>query len=278
MPENAVSGFDLTIPALELQFTTVISFLKEWCKKWVFQKEKADSGYIHFQVRCSLIKKRRLNEIIGVTKLLLPPGHHWSVTTTGVHEGQNFSYVMKADSRLEGPWNDKDDGEDPPVLTRQLKEFLTKDFYPWQTTVYEWCKEQDDRSIKLVYDRKGNLGKSIFAEYLEYHQMAYEIPPFRLLEDIMACVLSVKANKAYIIDMPRALKKDKLAEFYSGLECLKNGIAFDKRYSFKKRRFDRPQVIVFTNTLPDWNFMSKDRWIVYETQDDKSITPYANQV
>ena len=34
------------------------NLLKKWAKKWVFQKEKGDSGYIHYQGRISLIKKR----------------------------------------------------------------------------------------------------------------------------------------------------------------------------------------------------------------------------
>jgi len=44
---------------------------------------------------------------------------HWSVTTKGVHDGANFNYVMKADSRVKGPWIDSE-YTDPPVLTRQL--------------------------------------------------------------------------------------------------------------------------------------------------------------
>lgn len=131
--------------------------------------------------------------------------------------------------------------------------------------------EVDDRSIKLIIDEKGNAGKSIFAEYLEYKGKAWELPPFRQMEDIMQCVMSIKTQKAYLVDIPQAMKKDKLSEFYSGLEALKNGIAYDKRYSFKKRRMDRPQIIVFTNREPCVAFMSMDRWELYDMQADKSI-------
>ena len=72
---------------------------------------------------------------------------------------------------------------------------------------------EDDRTIHLVYDPIGNAGKSIFCEWLEYHGHAYEIPPFRAMEDIMQCVMSIKTQKAFIIDMPRAMKKDKLENF-----------------------------------------------------------------
>lgn len=56
------------------------------------------------------------------------------------------------------------------------------------------------------------------------------------------------------------MKKDKLADFYTGIEVIKNGVAFDKRYTAKKIRFNRPRIVVFTNTLPILSLMSQDRW------------------
>lgn len=70
------------------------------------------------------------------------------------------------------------------------------------------------------------------------------------------------------------MKKDKLGQFYAGLECLKNGYMYDKRYSFKRRRIDRPQIWVFTNTLPAWELMSMDRWQVYEMTADFRLEEY----
>ena len=155
---------------------------------------------------------------------------------------------MKKDTRTRGPWKDDDEEK---VLTRQLRQFMTHERYEWQDQVVGMAREIDDRSIKLIYDTYGNAGKSILAEFMEYSGLAYEIPPFRLMEDLMQCVMSVKTYPAYLVDMPRGMKKDKLGEFYAGLECIKNGVAYDKRYNFRKKRFDRPQLIVFTNVLPD---------------------------
>ena len=90
----------------------------------------------------------------------------------------------------------------------------------------------------------------------------------------MQCCMGVSPQKCYLIDIPRAMKKDKLASFYSGLEALKNGVMYDKRFHFKKRRIDRPQVIVFTNTLPDWDLMSRDRWQVWRMLPDLTMVPY----
>lgn len=73
--------------------------------------------------------------------------------------------------------------------------------------------------------------------------------------------------------MPRGMKKDKLADFYSGIEVIKNGVAYDKRYTAQKIRFNRPRVFVFTNTLPEFNLMSKDRWKVW-TLYENQLKPY----
>lgn len=260
---NPCCTYDFTIPKDKNPDVNIIcKSLTEWCKKWVFQEEKSDKGYEHFQGRVSLIKKGRLSELIGKTKDVFK-GIHWSITCNTVHEGQQFNYVMKADTRVAGPWSDQTH-EEPPPLTRQLIKFREQTPRPWQVKLESLVQEEDDRSIKLIVDLVGNSGKSIFAEYLEYMGLAWEIPPFRAMEDIMQCVMSIKTKKCYLIDMPRAMKKDKLSEFYAGLEALKNGVCYDKRYSFKKRRMDRPQVVVFTNRDPCWAYMSLDRWEIYD--------------
>lgn len=277
---NPVTGYDLTIPAEGAEGfdkNQTIEWLNGWAKKWVFQTERGEiAGKLHQQVRLHLTVRRRIGELISVTKDTLPVGHHWSITSNTVHQGQQFNYVMKADTRVEGPFNDKD-FEVPPPLTRQLRTFMGHDMWPWQTQVLQLVQQSDDRSIKIIYDEFGNAGKSIFCEFLEYQGLAYEVPSFRESEDIMQCVMSQKPKKAYIIDMPRGMKKDKLASFYSGLEMLKNGVAYDKRYSFKKMRFDRPQIIVFTNSWPDWSLMSRDRWELFRMgEGTRRLTSPAN--
>ena len=134
----------------------------------------------------------------------------------------------------------------------------------WQTQVKDIISVYDDRNIIMIVDQTGNCGKSAFAEYMEYEGLAYEIPPMRLMEDIMACCMSIPTQTCYMVDLPRAMKKEKLSDFFSGLECLKNGVMYDKRYKFKKKRIDCPQVVVFSNKFPDKNYLSPDRWKMYK--------------
>jgi hypothetical protein len=271
--DGGLVGYDLTISAANAGFDhNVIGVaLSRYFKKFVFQLEASET-YVHYQFRGHLIKKKTVQAMIKIATENLW-GAHVGATSTTVHAGNSFNYVMKADTKRDGPWTEEDFVL-PPILTRQLAQFHTQEKYPWQTTVDKWCDELDDRAIKLVYDQIGNNGKSIFAEYLEYHGKAFEMPPFRLMEDIMACAMGIKPQKVYLIDMPRGMKKDKLGEFYSGLESLKNGVCYDKRYAFRKRRFDRPQIIVFTNTLPEMSFMSADRWSIWEMDQNKTLSQY----
>lgn len=266
-----IAVYDLVLPAnenWEEHKQQIVKVFKDYAKKWCFQLEEGDSGYKHFQGRFSLIKKRAVHVLQPL--LRAEPGFEKcfgnSLTPTFKENATNMFYVMKKDTRIEGPWKDEDN-EESKVMTKQLRHFLSLDMWDWQLCCIEMAKQIDFRSIKLIYDQGGNHGKSILCEYMEYFDIAYEVPPFRQMEDLMQCVMGVKTYPCYIIDMPRGMKKDKLGEFYAGIECIKNGVAYDKRYKFEKKRFDRPQVIVFTNMLPDFDLLSRDRWTVYEIQD-----------
>jgi len=270
-------GYDVTVNNPSMIPMLMLKLLLGVFKKVVFQLERGTEGTEHYQIRGHLTQKRKLKSMITEFKAGGGPiktiGGHWSITSGGVHTGNNFNYIMKDETRVDGPWTEKD-YEEPPVLTRQLTEFHQLVKYPWQSQIEMLCEQTDNRSINIIYDVAGNSGKSILAEALEYDGKAFELPPMNNMEDIMQFVFSFKSQKVYLIDMPRAMKKDKLCQFYSGIECLKNGVCYDKRYAAKKRRFDRPQIIVFSNCLPDWQFMSPDRWVVWEMTPGKTLKRY----
>lgn len=270
--------FDVTIPGDNYDdWETLHKKLLGWCSQFCFQKEKGEqTGYIHWQVRLQLIHKKTLAALLS--NVVPEIGGNWSVTSTNTHtSAKSFNYVMKEDTRIEGPYDDSSLMTEKPVLTRQLRKFMEHEFYGWQQKCFNFCQEEDDRWIHLIYDKVGNVGKSVFLEFLEYQGMAFEMPPYRHMEDIMEFAHSFPPQKAYIIDMPRGMKKDKLADFYAGLETIKNGVTYDKRYVGKKRRMDRPQIMVYTNMLPAFEFMSMDRWRIHIMQEDKSMKEYTPQ-
>lgn len=261
MSEYPVRGYDFTLPKNDewKEAPDVHDYLRQWMKKYVFQLEKGESGYVHWQGRGSLIKKARASTLKGRFCV----GGHFSVTSSSTFQTEDDKYVMKAETRVDGPYK-SEEYEPPEPKTTQLIEFETHELYPWQQTIVEWCQTVDFRHIKLIYDTKGNRGKSIFAEWLSYRKLANEVPSMRSMEDLLQACFHMPARNAYLIDMPRGMNKGKLGEFYSGLESLKNGMIFDKRYQYRVKRINRPQVIVFTNTLPKFNLLSPDRWQIYE--------------
>jgi len=52
-------------------------------------------------------------------------------------------------------------------------------------------------------------------------------------------------------------------EFWCAIEKLKDGIVYDDRNHFKRIRINKPIVIIFANTLPDFKCLISDRWRVW---------------
>lgn len=266
--KSQVYVYDGTLAADKFGDTTqdvLISYLQKHCKKAVWQLEKGKkNGYLHYQIRISLKEKKFLHQLDPECKI--------TFSITSDENKNNDFYVMKEDTRVDGPWK----LEDFPIKieTTQLKIFKGFALRPYQETILEEIKKFDMRSIDLIYDTVGNVGKSIFSEYCEYLNLVEEVPPFRLMEDIFQWVYGMPKKKAYFIDMPRGMKKDKLGEFYAGIEVIKNGVAYDKRNYAKKCRFDRPRIFIFTNTLPNFELMSKDRWKVWNVNMKYELEPY----
>ena len=268
---NQLAGWDFRYTAEGLTKDDIIGELKGIAKQYVFQLEQGDSGYLHYQGRISLIKKRRLVERHILLKLFKTPPNYLQPTSQPEHYKGDAFYLMKEDTRVDGCWKDTDEVKE---LTRQLKEFAVMDYRPYQEALLKMATIFDMRKIDLIYDPTGNIGKSIFAEHLEYLGIAEEIPPFRMMDDIFQWVASRPIKKCYLVDMPRGMKKDKLGDFYSGVEVIKNGVAYDKRYKAHKIRFDRPRVFIFTNCLPKFQLMSPDRWNVWKVNSAFELEHY----
>jgi hypothetical protein len=277
---SQLTRFDFTIPyyvkdtldPVFVDWEGVHRKLSEWCNRFAFQLEmsnKDGKDYWHWQGRGNLIKRLTLVEMIRKVASDIGGGTHISATSSGVHSsGKAFNYVMKADSRQDGPWTDEIKLDAPTTMTRQLMQFLeiveAGGLYPWQKQLLAELQKKDDRWINHLYDPDGNSGKSIFCEYLCYLKLTHELPMFKDMEKLIAFVFSFSTKPAYVIDMPRGLDKRKLAEFYSGVECLKNGYIFDPRFCGRMKRFDRPQICTFGNAWPDVRLLSQDRWKLWQ--------------
>jgi len=246
---NPCCTWDFTASADKNNKNDIEKLLKEISKKYCFQKEFSDSGYEHFQGRISLKLK---NRITGLKKMV-PKDWHLSITSN--ENKNNQFYVMKEDTRIDGPWKDTDE---VIYIPRQIKEIKT--LYPWQQYIVDNYDVWDTRTINIIVDNKGNCGKSILAGYVRAYKLGFVIPFCNDFRDIMRMIMDVPTKRLYLIDMPRAINKEKLYQMYSALETIKNGYAYDDRYSFKEKVFDCPNIWVFTNNIPDISYLSTDRW------------------
>lgn len=253
----------------------LMDFFKQNTKKWTFQKEKADSGYIHWQGRFSLIKKRsksKLMDLFETSHLKIP--NYLAPTATTNHK-EEFFYSQKADTRILGPFRDQDQQQEV-YIPRQFRDIK---LYPWQQQVITSADIFNDREINLIYDPKGNNGKSTVASICELLHGGVDMPPLNDYKELisLACDICMDTKtrnpKIFLFDMPRAIDKSRLYGLYSAIEQIKKGKLYDCRYHYKKWWIDSPAVWVFTNHLPDMEMLSADRWKIWQIQENK-LQPY----
>lgn len=250
---------------------------KENCKKWGFQVEECpNTKTLHIQARVSLIKKIRMNGLIESLRAdgMLPGSYHLSPTTEGMRDGPAFyQYVNKGLTRVRGPW--RDDDPEPVYIPRQCRKIVK--LHPWQEEILKMIENSNnDRVIYIVYCPCGNKGKSSFCQLLECQGKGICIPPF--CEDAKTLLEWAYAYEAknYFIDCPRSmdLNSEKWRHLWMGIEELKSGRCYDRRYSSKKRNFDAPNVFVFCNKLPSLTgILSEDRIKFWEIDSSLNLVP-----
>lgn len=266
MTTNAISVYDFRYTAGDYTNTDIISFIKKYAKKFVFQQEKGDTGYMHYQGRLSLIKKRRVGEIKKIWhESGIPMPQYLEPTISAEHKKSAF-YQMKEDTRVSGPWTDEDE---ETYIPRQVREINT--LRPFQQTIVDKVNEWDKRTINIIYCEHGNMGKSALVGYLRAYKLARALPPVNDYKDLLRMVCDLPTSRCYIFDMPRSLNKDRLYQFFSAVETIKDGYAYDDRYNFREKVFDCPNIWIFTNTFPDFNMLSLDRWKLWTINDNYEL-------
>nr|QKV51223.1 putative replication associated protein [Crucivirus sp.] len=251
----AATHDEITIQPVEL-----FPSLRRDCKAWCFQFEKSESGYLHFQGRLSLKTKGRVQQ----AKLAI--GFNWAhLTPTSTANRDNNFYVMKEETRLHGPWSDKD-----VVWPANWGEWDLP--HHWQAEIIDEIEQPaHDRKINVLIDQKGGIGKSKLVEHLErFHKARYIPAVFEQALDIMGWVMSFDAAPIYLIDYPRS--EETKRSHWAAIETIKGGRAFDKRYKGKEMRFDKPHIWIFTNSCPKSNWLTKNRWLFW------TVTPMTKRL
>lgn len=223
------------------------------CDRFAFGAEVGDGGYRHYQGRIVLSVGKDLKTLSNWNK-----EHnvtwHWSPSHV-----RDFKYVEK-EGNFYRSWEDA------------IAKYGLITLKSWQEIAWNLLKDQDERTVLVIYDPVGNHGKTWFCKWLQATHRAQYVPPFSEAQDFMAYAMSRVAER-YVIDMPRAETIKQRKGMWSAVEQIKNGYVYDKRYNFRDAWIGEPKVCVFCNELPDKGTLSADRWAVYALSDEWGAEP-----
>lgn len=270
-----------TVEALE-------RWMKGNTKRYAFQKEQSDSGYIHWQGRFSLIKRRTKFPLMRLLKLASCDNKEVNyLSPTAKVNRTDYFYAMKEDTRIDGPYTDSIDRSNELYIPRQYRD---KTLYQWQKHVFDSRDDFNDRIIDVIVDDgkfsvkpAGCKGKSFLSAYLSLFHGSVNIPMLESHKDIIAYVCSMcsTANNRtpgiMFCDMPKAMNKNNISYFYTAMEQIKKGELVDSRYNAKVFWIDSPRIWVFTNESPDERLLTRDRWRLWRITDDMMLVPYESE-
>lgn len=237
----------------------LIGILNKKCSRWIFQLEEGDETHkLHFQGRCSFkAPKKNGNECNHAVKT-----GRWTIESDT--SGGDF-YCSKEETREDGPWTDKDKKKKLPWDLAKIEEWK-----PWQNSIFESLKQKDDRIINVLVDTVGGIGKSKVFKHCLFHGMAGLIPVIGDAKDIIQAVCSMGEREAYIIDLPRTAEGSAHQQsIYKAIEQVKNGVVIDLRYKYTELIMGSPVIWIFTNQLPERDYLSRDRWKYWVVDDEE---------
>lgn len=269
--------FRVGFETLPIEPAEMVERLSRLGKKFVFQKEKGSTtGYVHWQGRVSLWKKTsiKLATCMFLQQLEINKDYFFKPTAQNARQsGNGFNYVMKAQTRIEGPWSEKDK---PSYIPRQYR----KELRPWQQSIINSSSQFDERGIDVIVDINGGIGKSICMGIAKIKYKWEIINPFdegrRIIENTCSLLIGHdNRTPNFIMDVPRALDNQKKAGVFAALETLKSGIVSDSRNNYKEYQFDSPRIWVFTNNNIPTQYFTNDRWRFWKVSEVTSeLVPF----
>ena len=233
--------------------------LSVFCKSWFFQKEKGTlTDKIHYQIRVSTKIKTRQSTLIKKLQGIWKSFH---VSITPASNRTNNFYVGKEDTRVEGPWTDKD-YENIKDIPEDIRNLILK---PWEADILKELDHYESRIIDVIYDPIGNNDKLTLIKYAMCHKKynAQLLPFCKNYKDIMRMAYAVGEKKIYFIDIPRALKIYDMEGLMGGIETLKDGFMFEDRNHYRSRYITRPRICLCINKLFDPELFNSDKWKIW---------------
>jgi Putative viral replication protein len=135
---------------------------------------------------------------------------------------------------------------------------------PWQQQLFDILEgETDDRTMIWVHEPVGNVGKSSFCNHSIVKQSACVLQPGRKAD---LCFVYDR-QPIVIFDCSRTSSEGGMDVVYNLCENIKDGRIFSTKYESVMKIFKPPHVVIFSNSEPDWEKWSVDRYAVYLVED-----------
>ena len=148
-------------------------------------------------------------------------------------------------------------------MREKLKDVQLKQ---WQHDVIELLKEQrDDRTINWLVDYTGNAGKSFVCSYIRTFHNGITLTSTSQRD------ISFLYQEQDIVSFDFTRQCDLSTVNFTIMENLKNGVLFSGKYQSTVKEFTSPNVICFSNGLPDRGKLSVDRWNVFEINNNRLV-------
>lgn len=222
------------------------------CKSYVFQEETGTCGTPHLQGYCCFKKK------IRPTSLGLPKQIHWEKCN---NIEASIAYCQKPETRTGDVFKFNLEGEPLDLLGDHKINY--EDLRDDQKFIYNLFTSEcpkTDRKIYWFWEALGNWGKTMLALAMIDNLGALMISG--AAKDAINGVFSyIENNKKVppivIFDIPRTNEGH---VSYQAIEQIKNGCIFNTKYETGMLRFKKPHILVFSNSLPETEKLSMDRW------------------
>ena len=249
--------------------------LTEFAHQWCFQRERGHKeGKDHYQIRMILSEAQMTETMLHCFECrgynrqditFLPESNN------SLAQGGLAFYVMKDDTRADGPWYD------PSYNPRKRVTYDGRDLKcmdeprQFQKEIMVICShEADDRTMYWIYNRSGCGGKSKLMKYMRMRpEWDMARVPMGSATQIKTSVIEKGPHKIYMVDLPRVRGTDeRQQELFSALEEIKNGWVESPMYGKNAELLmEPPHIFIFSNELPNLTFASMDRWRIYELYD-----------
>lgn len=216
---------------------------------WMQEEIGPDTGRYHINGFVGFEPAKRFREIEALRQI------SWC-RSTSASEKSNKKYCSKTESAVPGGlfWH-----KGFPVVT-QIKDY--PDLWGWQRWVWDLVKHkcEDTRTIYWFYDKEGNNGKTTLVRALMYHMNAFKFSGkttdvnnrlVNMRNPPNICLINITRSKEEYIN-------------YDSLEEVKDACPDTGKYEGGQKLFDSPHVLVFANRLPEFDKLTRDRWVVYE--------------